>query len=94
MSLRTEKKLAEVGRWWEYHTKATDDKDAVCIKLPEDPKKAAELYYKAMDSMLHIYIDLCEDIKVLEGRGHIGKNMKNIITPSNILGRNPNISEH
>lgn len=94
MSIRTEKKLAELGQWWEYHTKGTDDKDAICIKLPDDPNKSAELYYKAMDAMFHIYIDLCEDIKVLEGRGTIGKNVQNIITPGNVLGRNTNISEH
>ena len=88
MSIRTEKKLAEFGRWWEYNTKSSDDTDALAWKLPENMLKRTELLAKGMDSLAHIYIDLCEDIKVLEGRGTIGRNVNKIVTPDNVLRRN------
>ena len=86
MSVRTERKLLEFGKWWELHSKGTDDGGAITLKLPEDLNKRTELVAKAVDSLSHIYIDIVEDLKVLEGRGAIGKNT-NIITPDNQLPR-------
>ena len=88
MSVRTEQKLLEFGKWWEYNTKGTDSEGATVTKLPEDFDKRTQMIAKAIDSLAHIYIDIVEDIRVLEGRGMLGRNMNKIITPDNILGRN------
>ena len=88
MSVRTEKRLLEFGKWWEYHSKGTDDKGGVTYRLPEDMGKRTEMLAKAIDALSHIYIDMCEDIKILEGRGPIGGNVSRIITPGNVLKRN------
>ena len=88
MSIRTDQKLLEFGKWWEYHTKKKDDDGAYIMKLPEDPRKACELMATAIENLSHIYIDIVEDIRVLEGRGPVGRNIPKIITPDNILGRN------
>ena len=88
MSIRTEKKLLEFGQWWEVNAHRKDDTGNVVMKPPEDVKKAYEMMFKAVDNLAHIYIDLSEDIRVLEGRGIIGRNVSKIITPNNTLKRN------
>ena len=88
MSIRTETKLLEFGKWWEYNSKGTDNDGNYQMKLPEDMGKRTEMLAQAIDALSHIYIDIVEDIRVLEGRGTIGRNMNKIITPDNVLGRN------
>jgi len=88
VSLRTEKKLLDFGKWWEYHSKGTDDKGAIVTKLPENIDKRTTLLCDAVENLAHIYIDIVEDLRVLEGRGIIGRNVPKIITPDNMLKRN------
>jgi hypothetical protein len=88
MSERTEKKLAEFGQWWHYHAGINEAEGVLDFKLPEDMNKRTELMAKAVHSLAHIYIDIVEDIRVLEGRGPIGSKVSKIITPDNVLKRN------
>lgn len=87
MSERTEKKLLDFGKWWQEHGMKKVDEQYI-PKPPEDMKKGYEMMFKAVDNLSHIYIDIVEDIRVLEGRGLIGKNVNKIITPDNVLKRN------
>jgi len=77
MSIRTEQKLLDFGKWWEFNKGSITD-----------VKKNQEFLEKAVTSLAHIYIDIAEDIKILEGRGTVGKAFDKIITPDNVLGRN------
>ena len=75
MSLQTERKLLEWGKWYDYHKNTITDTDKRC-----------EFLEKAVDNMGHMLIHLIEDIRVLEGRGRIGKST-NIITPHGNMGK-------
>lgn len=74
MSLRSEKKLLDMAKWYE-HNKNTIT----------DPIKRAEFLQVAVDNMMHQLINVLEDIKILEGRGTIARNFPNIYVPDNAL---------
>ena len=88
MSVTTESRIKDIVQWWEYHSKSTDDKGKMNMKLPEDMNKRTEMMAKAIDGLLLLLIEQASDIQVLEGRGPVGRNMKKILTPDNVLGRN------
>lgn len=73
MSFTSETKLLEFYKWFDYHKKTISD-----------PQKRVEFVEKAMDNMARLFLHALEDIKVLEGRGRLGRNME-VITPANNL---------
>ena len=75
MSLNSETKLLEFSQWFNYHKKTITALD-----------KRGEFLEKAVENLAIIALHLVEDVRVLEGRGPIGRNME-VITPANNLLR-------
>ena len=88
MSVRTEKNVADFAKWWRDNATRTKEDGNVYTNYPEDPVKAGMLAIDAVEALMNIYIDIIEDIRVLEGRGPVARNVSKIITPDNVLKRN------
>ena len=73
MSIETEQRLLDFGKWYDYHKETITD-----------VTKRSEFLEKAVDNLAHLMIHYVEDIRVLEGRGIMGET-NTIITPSATL---------
>lgn len=78
MSLRTERKLLEWAKWFEYNKGTISD-----------PMKRTEFLLDAVENFAHLLINQAEDIRILEGRGLIAEQFPNIIVPDGMLKKTP-----
>lgn len=88
MSKKTDDQLLDVAKWWNYHAYSTDDEGSVIRKLPTDIDKRITMLADAYESLLLALGEVARDLQTLEGRGPAMRNVKKIITPDNVLGRN------